>query len=267
MAYPALITKLFGADFLAGRLKTAPPVADGDAVNKAYVDYYAVRTFPKAFVGLMIDWESTVLPPDCCWPNGDFIGFGDWPEIAEKYVNGGFAGMLLAYDASADTIAANLSKWRPNAASPTGLYTPNRGDQFARAWVEGLTTGAGASANALVYSHSHWGLPAYSNPQTVSAVPFTVPSDGVISVSCVGGGGSYWYVNGYLIASNYHTFAHGTRNFLLVRKGDQVATNMESPQGEFFPLIKDAELPTSTAATGTANVAGQPTIVYLGLPA
>jgi hypothetical protein len=40
MAYPALITKLFGtgADFAAGRLKTATPVGDGDAVNKAYLD-------------------------------------------------------------------------------------------------------------------------------------------------------------------------------------------------------------------------------------
>ena len=46
--------------------------------------------------------------------------------------------MLLAYNANAATIAANLGKWRPNAANPTGLYVPNLSEQFFRAW-----TGAG----------------------------------------------------------------------------------------------------------------------------
>lgn len=46
--------------------------------------------------------------------------------------------MLLAYNATSATIAANLGKWRPNAANPTGLYVPKLSDQFFRAW-----TGAG----------------------------------------------------------------------------------------------------------------------------
>ena len=48
--------------------------------------------------------------------------------------------MLLAYNANSATIAANLGKWRPNAANPTGLYVPNLSEQFFRAW-----TGAGGA--------------------------------------------------------------------------------------------------------------------------
>ena len=39
--------------------------------------------------------------------------------------------MLLAYNATSATIAANLGKWRPNAANPTGLYVPKLSDQFS----------------------------------------------------------------------------------------------------------------------------------------
>ena len=52
--------------------------------------------------------------------------------------------MLLAYNANSATIAANLGKWRPNAANPTGLYVPNLSEQFFRAW----TLGAGREAGA-----------------------------------------------------------------------------------------------------------------------
>ena len=45
--------------------------------------------------------------------------------------------MLLAYNATSATIAANLGKWRPNAANPTGLYVPKLSDQFFRAWGQG----------------------------------------------------------------------------------------------------------------------------------
>ena len=45
--------------------------------------------------------------------------------------------MLLAYNATSATIAANLGKWRPNAANPTGLYVPKLSDQFFRGWTQG----------------------------------------------------------------------------------------------------------------------------------
>ena len=45
--------------------------------------------------------------------------------------------VTLTPDATNDklTIAANLGKWRPNAANPTGLYVPKLSDQFFRAWT------------------------------------------------------------------------------------------------------------------------------------
>ena len=59
------------------------------------------------------------------------------------YDAGGFAGMLMPWDADAATQAANLGKFRPNAANPTGLYLPLHGGQFFRNWVLGADGTAG----------------------------------------------------------------------------------------------------------------------------
>ena len=86
-------------------------------------------------IGVPRYWRSTTLPVGHVWANGDLALFADWPELKKIYDAGGFAGMLLAYNANSATIAANLGKWRPNAANPTGLYVPKLGDQFFRAWT------------------------------------------------------------------------------------------------------------------------------------
>ena len=91
------------------------------------------EAFRKSWIGVPRWWRSTVLPPNHCWANGDFVEFADWPELQEVYEDGGFEGMLMAYNADAETQAANLGKWRPDAANPTGLYTPNLSEQFLRA--------------------------------------------------------------------------------------------------------------------------------------
>ena len=88
--------------------------------------------------------RSTTLPPNHAWPDGSLVLFADWPELKAVYDAGGFAGMLMAYNANATTQAANLGKFRPNAANPTGLYLPLHGGQFFRAWVLGQSEGAGA---------------------------------------------------------------------------------------------------------------------------
>lgn len=97
----------------------------------------------KSWIGVPRYWRSTTLPDNHCWANGDFIPFVDWPELGEAYRSGGFDGMLLPWDASAATQAANLGKWRPNGAIPTGLYAPNLGSQFFRAWTLGADGMAG----------------------------------------------------------------------------------------------------------------------------
>ena len=102
------------------------------------------ETFRLSMIGVPRYWRSTTLPENHVWANGDLALFTDWPELKKVYDAGGFTGMLLAYNANAATIAANLGKWRPNAANPTGLYVPNLSEQFFRAW----TLGAGREAGS-----------------------------------------------------------------------------------------------------------------------
>lgn len=92
-------------------------------------------TLDPSWIGVPRYWRSTILPPNHCWANGDFVEFADWTELEQVYKAGGFEGMLLPWDADSGTKAANLGKWRPDAANPTGLYTPNLGGQFFRNWA------------------------------------------------------------------------------------------------------------------------------------
>lgn len=108
------------------------------AADKKALDY--CEALRLSMIGVPRYWRSTTLPENHVWANGDLALFADWPELKKVYDAGGFAGMLLAYNANSATIAANLGKWRPNAANPTGLYVPNLSEQFFRAW-----TGTGES--------------------------------------------------------------------------------------------------------------------------
>ena len=96
-------------------------------------------------IGCPMYWRSTTLPEGFAWVNGDLVLFEDWPEFAAVYNAGGFSGMVLPYNADSATIAANLGKFRPNAANPTGLYLPSCGEQFFRAWTGGGDREAGSS--------------------------------------------------------------------------------------------------------------------------
>ena len=97
-----------------------------------------------SMIGVPRYWRSTTLPAHHCWANGDFIEFADWPELKKVYDAGGFKGMLMAWDADEETQAANLGMWRPDAAKPTGLFTPNLSGQFFRNWCPAGDTEAGA---------------------------------------------------------------------------------------------------------------------------
>ena len=112
------------------------------AADKKALDY--CEALRLSMIGVPRYWRSTTLPAGHVWANGDLALFADWPELKKIYDAGGFAGMLLAYNANSATIAANLGKWRPNAANPTGLYVPNLSEQFFRGWTGGWR-GAGSS--------------------------------------------------------------------------------------------------------------------------
>ena len=118
------------------------------AADKKSVDY--CEALRLSMIGVPRYWRSTTLPANHVWANGDLVLFSDWPELKKVYDGGGFTGMLLAYNATSATIAANLGKWRPNAANPTGLYVPKLSDQFFRAWTQGGSREAGAWAQDTV---------------------------------------------------------------------------------------------------------------------
>ena len=107
------------------------------AADKKALDY--CEALRLSMIGVPRYWRSTTLPENHVWANGDLALFADWPELKKVYDAGGFTGMLLAYNATSATIAANLGKWRPNAANSTGLYVPNLSEQFFRAWT-GVTS-------------------------------------------------------------------------------------------------------------------------------
>lgn len=121
----------------------------------------ASEAFRLSMIGVPRYWRSTTLPAGHVWANGDLALFADWPELKKIYDAGGFAGMLLAYNANSATIAANLGKWRPNAANPTGLYVPNLSEQFFRAWGQGIGKAGGYNTPGvpnILGSWSGWNI-------------------------------------------------------------------------------------------------------------
>lgn len=115
----------------------------------------SAATLDPSWIGVPRYWRSTNLPPNHCWANGDFVEFADWPELKQVYDAGGFEGMLLPWDADSGTKAANLGKWRTDAANPTGLYTPNLGGQFFRNWGPGIERQAGSWQADAFQGHGH----------------------------------------------------------------------------------------------------------------
>lgn len=97
----------------------------------------------KLTIGAPKFHRSTVLPANHAWPDGSFIEFEDWPEFYEIYEQGGFTGLVMPWDADTEEQAANLGKYRPNSANPTGLYLPLHGGQFFQNWVLGAEGTAG----------------------------------------------------------------------------------------------------------------------------
>lgn len=142
----------------AGTSGLVPPAAAGEENFVLHGDgtyrpvtpsLEVLNNFRKSMIGMSFPFPSTTLPEGFVWADGSLILFEDYPEVKEKYEAGGFDGMLLAWDADEETIAANLGKWRPNAATPTGLFVPNWGGQFSRAWVPGQSVDARREAGSF----------------------------------------------------------------------------------------------------------------------
>ena len=152
----------------AGTSGLVPPAAAGEenfvlhgdgTYRPATPSWEVLNNFRKSMIGMSFPFPSTTLPEGFVWADGSLILFEDYPEVKEKYEAGGFDGMLLAWGADEETIAAKLGKWRPNAATPTGLFVPSLGGQFSRAWVPGQSMDAGREAGSFqrdeLKAHAH----------------------------------------------------------------------------------------------------------------
>lgn len=193
-----------------------------------------MEAWRKSWIGVPRYWRSTELPDNHCWANGDLIYFNDWPELKEIYEAGGFEGMLMGWDADVETQKANLGKWRPNAAIPTGLYTPALSGQFFRNWVLGAE-GAGATNQP--------GLPEISGS---FAVRGTMINDNSVLETT----GAFLYTN----TSYDERFA-----------SFQVSSNLSS-QGCTFNAARNNTIYGASPTVMPASV-NLPAILYLGRPA
>lgn len=136
-------TEMAGQDSRIAALEGAAPIQIEGRVTALETAMAMLEAQRKLSIGCPKFWRSTTLPANHAYPDGSLIKFADWPEFKAVYDAGGFAGMLMPWNADAATQAANLGKYRPNSANPTGLYLPLHGGQFFRAWALGADGMAG----------------------------------------------------------------------------------------------------------------------------
>lgn len=170
---------------------------------------------------------SAIAPDDHVFANGDLVYFSDRPELEEKYLSGGFDGMLLAWDATAAQQNANRGMFRPNAASPTGLYMPVDGNAYMQNWVNATNGTPGSFISA--------GLPNIV---------------GYFGADCVNSGIGYGH-SGAFSASNGSAFN--------LASGDSYNTIYRS---NFSAAASNQIYGAST--TVTPDTIKQPVIIYLG---
>ena len=247
MPYPRIFRRLFANEGAGPLLRkdiipcgtTAETVCQGDdsRLTGAVTDIAAMKaniatleTIRKSWIGVPRWWRSTTLPANHVWADGSLVLFEDWPELEEVYNAGGFDGMLLEAGVDAETIAVNLGKWvkHPNGL---GLYTPQLGNQFFRAW-----TGSVGSAG----THHDAGLPEISGS-------FGVRGTMIIDNSIIEANGAFRITEtSYNV--NYASF--------------QVSSNLSS-QGCTFYASRNNVIYGSSPTVMPASV-NLPAILYLG---
>ena len=106
--------------------------------------------------------------------------------------------VTLTPDAANDklTIAANLGKWRPNAANPTGLYVPKLSDQFFRAWTGGSRAAGSWQGDAIRELSGRIDLSRMGSAYTSEASPSTgvlqIEKDALPGLLTSNGASEFW---------------------------------------------------------------------------
>ena len=249
MPYPRIFRRLFANEGAGPLLRkdiipcgtTAETVCQGDdsRLTGAVTDIAAMKAniatleaIRKSWIGVPRWWRSTTLPANHVWADGSLVLFEDWPELEEVYNTGGFDGMLLEAGADGETIAANLGKWVKHS-NGLGLYTPQLGNQFFRAW----TSGAGREAGS-------WQQDAVET--------------GITSIYCepMGGYGDN-YPATVTLEGNVSLHDTGYADSIIV-----YMTDIGTPVVHRRYYINQRQ----ALETRPVNIA-QPSIIYLGLPA
>ena len=153
MAFPRILQRLFVNSGAGPKLRHDIIPWDEE---KSLV---ALEAWRQAMIGTSMPMTSTTLPAGFMWADGSFAAFAAYPELKAKYDAGGFAGMLLAYNASEADIAAYPGKFKPDAANPTGLFLPRLEGLFARYWTPGAGEAGGyvTDKGRGVYGSAVWG--------------------------------------------------------------------------------------------------------------
>ena len=112
-------------------------------IQKADATVTELDFLRKLSIGRPVWHTSTTLPDRHMWVNGDLIDFDAHPEFGEKFEAGGFAGLVMPWDADAEYQAAHLGQFRPNSANPSAVFSPLHGGQFFRNWALGVSENAG----------------------------------------------------------------------------------------------------------------------------
>ena len=183
MAFPRIFQRLFANSGAGPKLRR--DIIPWDEEQRLV----ALESWRQAMIGTPMPMASTTLPPGFMWADGSFASFATYPELKAKYDAGGFAGMLLAYDAQEADISAYPGKFKPDSANPTGLFVPRLNGLFARYCS---TEGAGA--------YNKPGLPnitgGWSNFNLLRPASNVSNYTGAFSANAVAAvpvqGGSYW---------------------------------------------------------------------------
>ena len=83
--------------------------------------------------GQKVELPGTKLYPNCVWPDRSLVLFADWPDLKAEY-DAGY--ILTATEATATTYLGRFVL----KADTTGLYLPDIGGLFPRAWRSGAMT-------------------------------------------------------------------------------------------------------------------------------
>ena len=126
MPLPRFVQRLFQNDGYGPKLRSE--IIPWDDEKR----FTALEAWRQAMIGTPMPMASTTLPAGFMWADGSFASFAAYPELKAKYDAGGFAGMLLAYDAQEADISAYPGKFKPDSANPTGLFVPRLNGLFAR---------------------------------------------------------------------------------------------------------------------------------------